>query len=221
MDSILIADDHPLFRAALRQAVAGCFTDAPITEADSLAAVQHLVEEQRRFSLLLLDLHMPGTHGFSGLIYLREQYPQTPLVVISASDEPDIMQRAVNFGANGFIPKSTSLDTMTDALKAVLKGDTWLPAAARHSSATAVSASEQELARRITSLTPQQFRVLGMLLEGMANKVIAIELNVSEATVKAHMTAILRKLGARNRTQAVLLLRDIAIETHTESASDA
>ncbi|KAF0810719.1 transcriptional regulator DegU [Alcanivorax sp. S71-1-4] len=222
MDPILIADDHPLFRAALRQAVAGCFTDAPITEADSLAAVQHLVEAQRSFSLLLLDLHMPGTHGFSGLIYLREQYPQTPLVVISASDEPDIMQRAVNFGANGFIPKSTSLDTMTDALKAVLKGDTWLPVTARQSSATAASASEQELARRITSLTPQQFRVLGMLLEGMANKVIAIELNVSEATVKAHMTAILRKLGARNRTQAVLLLRDIAIDTaHAESTSGA
>ena len=213
MDPILIADDHPLFRAALRQAVTAAFPDAPIEEADSLAALQALVEQQRVFSLLLLDLHMPGTHGFSAVIYLREQYQNTPLVVISASDEADVMQRAISFGANGFIPKSSNLDTMTDAMKHVLNGESWLPPVARHSTAVAASASQQELIKRIRSLTPQQFRVLGMLLEGMANKVIAIELEVSEATVKAHMTAILRKLGVRNRTQAVLLLRDIAIET--------
>ena len=212
MDPILIADDHPLFRAALRQAVSAAFPDTPIEEADSLSTLQALVEQQRAFSLLLLDLHMPGTHGFSAVIYLREQYQKTPLVVISASDEPDVMQRAVSFGANGFIPKSADLDTMVTAMHQVLTGETWLPPAARTSSATPASASEQELARRISSLTPQQFRVLGMLLEGMANKVIAIELSVSEATIKAHMTAILRKLGVRNRTQAVLMLRDIAIE---------
>lgn len=212
MKPILIADDHPLFRAALRQAVSAAFPDTPIEEADSLPALQTLVEQQRQYSLLLLDLHMPGTHGFSAVIYLRDHYRDTPLVVISASDEADVMQRAVGFGANGFIPKSASLDTMVDALNQVLSGQTWLPEAARTSSAIPASASEQELARRISSLTPQQFRVLGMLLEGMANKVIAIELHVSEATIKAHMTAILRKLGVRNRTQAVLLLRDIAID---------
>lgn len=208
---ILIADDHPLFRAALRQAVEVSFTDADIQEADSLAALERLGEDQVPFDLILLDLHMPGTHGFSGLIYLRELYRQVPLVVISANEEVGVIQRALRFGADGFIPKSASVEAMTAALGKIIAGERWVPEQARRPIPPNLD-DFSAMRERITSLTPQQFRVMGMLMEGLQNKVIAYQLDVSEATVKAHMTAIFRKLGVRNRTQAVLALKDLAIE---------
>lgn len=208
---ILIADDHPLFRAALRQAVEVSFSDADIAEADSLSALEKLGDELVPFDLILLDLHMPGTHGFSGLIYLRELYRDIPLVVISANEEVDIIQRALHFGADGFIPKSASVEAMTDALGEIIAGKRWVPEQARRPLPPDLE-DFAAMRERITSLTPQQFRVMGMLMEGLQNKVIAYQLDVSEATVKAHMTAIFRKLGVRNRTQAVLALKDLAIE---------
>lgn len=208
---ILIADDHPLFRAALRQAVEVSFSDADIAEADSLSALEKLGDELVPFDLILLDLHMPGTHGFSGLIYLRELYREIPLVVISANEEVDIIQRALHFGADGFIPKSASVEAMTDALGEIIAGERWVPEQARRPLPPDLE-DFTAMRERITSLTPQQFRVMGMLMEGLQNKVIAYQLDVSEATVKAHMTAIFRKLGVRNRTQAVLALKDLAIE---------
>jgi DNA-binding NarL/FixJ family response regulator len=211
MTTILIADDHPLFRAALRQAVEAGFRNADIVEADSLAALEKLGQNPTPFELILLDLHMPGTHGFSGLIYLREIYRRVPLAVISANEEVEVIQRAIHFGADGFIPKSASLDAMTRALDKIMAGERWVPEKARRPLPPEM-ADFTAMRERITSLTPQQFRVMGMLMEGMQNKVIAYELDVSEATVKAHMTAIFRKLGVRNRTQAVLALKDLAIE---------
>ncbi|WP_194863821.1 response regulator transcription factor [Alloalcanivorax profundimaris] len=211
MMKILIADDHPLFRAALRQAVDVSFEHADIVEADSLAALERLGEDQVPFDLILLDLHMPGTHGFSGLIYLRELYSKVPLVVISANEALDVIQRSIQFGADGFIPKSASVDDMTRALSRIMEGERWVPDYARRP-LPPEPGGFSGMRERITSLTPQQFRVMGMLMEGMQNKVIAYELDVSEATVKAHMTAIFRKLGVRNRTQAVLALKDLAIE---------
>ena len=208
---ILIADDHPLFRAALRQAVEVSFKDARIQEADSLASLEKLGDDQVPFDLILLDLHMPGTHGFSGLIYLRELYRRVPLVVISANEELEVIQRALQFGADGFIPKSASIETMTDAMGKIMAGERWLPEHARRAMPPTLP-DHSGMSERIASLTPQQFRVMGMLMEGMQNKVIAYELDVSEATIKAHMTAIFRKLGVRNRTQAVLALKDLAIE---------
>lgn len=208
---ILIADDHPLFRAALRQAVEVSFTEANIQEADSLAALEKLGQDQVPFDLILLDLHMPGTHGFSGLIYLRELYRDIPLVVISANEEVDIIQRALHFDADGFIPKSASVEAMTDALGEIIDGKRWVPEKARRPLPPDMD-DFAAMRERIASLTPQQFRVMGMLMEGLQNKVIAYQLEVSEATVKAHMTAIFRKLGVRNRTQAVLALKDLAIE---------
>lgn len=208
---ILIADDHPLFRAALRQAVEVSFPEANIEEADSLAALEKLGDDQVPFDLILLDLHMPGTHGFSGLIYLRELYRQVPLVVISANEEVVIIQRALKFGADGFIPKSASMDDMTTALDEIIGGKCWVPEQARRPLPPNLD-DFSAMRERIASLTPQQFRVMGMLMEGLQNKVIAYQLEVSEATVKAHMTAIFRKLGVRNRTQAVLALKDLAIE---------
>ncbi len=211
MTTILIADDHPLFRAALKQAVEASFADATIHEADSLATLETLGQHGIPFDVILLDLHMPGTHGFSGLVYLREQYRKVPLVVISATESVDVIQRAIHFGADGFIPKSASIDTMTDAMRKIMDGERWLPEHARRAMPPTLP-DHSAMNERITSLTPQQFRVMGMLMEGMQNKVIAYELDVSEATVKAHMTAIFRKLGVRNRTQAVLALKDLAIE---------
>ena len=208
---ILIADDHPLFRAALRQAVEVSFNDARIQEADSLASLEKLGDDQVPFDLILLDLHMPGTHGFSGLIYLRELYRRVPLVVISANEELEVIQRALQFGADGFIPKSASVEAMTQAVLKVMEGKRWVPEKARRPLPPDLP-DFAAMRERITSLTPQQFRVMGMLMEGLQNKVIAYQLDVSEATVKAHMTAIFRKLGVRNRTQAVLALKDLAIE---------
>ena len=211
MTTILIADDHPLFRAALKQAVMASFTDADIHEADSLAGLEDLGQKSLPFDVILLDLHMPGTHGFSGLIYLREQYRKVPLVVISATEDVDVIQRAIHFGADGFIPKSASVETMTEAMEKIMAGERWLPEYARRAMPPTLP-DHSAMSERITSLSPQQFRVMGMLMEGMQNKVIAYELDVSEATIKAHMTAIFRKLGVRNRTQAVLALKDLAIE---------
>ena len=211
MTTILIADDHPLFRAALKQAVMASFTDANIHEADSLSGLEELGHKSLPFDVILLDLHMPGTHGFSGLIYLREQYRKVPLVVISATEDVDVIQRAIHFGADGFIPKSASVETMTEAMEKIMAGERWLPEYARRAMPPTLP-DHSAMSERITSLTPQQFRVMGMLMEGMQNKVIAYELDVSEATIKAHMTAIFRKLGVRNRTQAVLALKDLAIE---------
>lgn len=207
---ILIADDHPLFRDALRRAVARALPNAGIVEADSVAALLEMVEAHPDADLLLLDLNMPGAQGFSALVHLRGQFPQVPVVVISAREEASIMRQAIEYGASGFIPKSASLETITQALQEVLDGQVWLPPAL--ATASVPTATDADLAARIASLTPQQFRVLCMLGEGLLNKQIAWELGVSEATVKAHMTAIMRKLGASNRTQVLVMTSRLALE---------
>lgn len=210
MPTILIADDHPLFREALRGAVARIMPGARLREADDVAALHALVEAEPDADLLLLDLNMPGAHGFSALVHLRAQHPQLPVVVVSAREEPAVMRRALDHGAVGFIPKSVDAAMLGTAITTVLAGDRWVPDAAR--SAPAADAAEHDAARRVRELTPQQFRVLQMLGAGMLNKQIGYELGVSEATVKAHMTAVLRKLGASNRTQAVLIAGRLAID---------
>lgn len=214
---ILIADDHPLFRDALRRAVAHALPDAGIVEADSVAALLEMVEAHPDADLLLLDLNMPGAQGFSALVHLRGQFPQVPVVVISAREEASIMRQAIEYGASGFIPKSANLETITQALQEVLDGQVWLPPAL--ATASVPTATDADLAARIASLTPQQFRVLCMLGEGLLNKQIAWELGVSEATVKAHMTAIMRKLGASNRTQVLVMTSRLALEgAHSANA---
>jgi DNA-binding NarL/FixJ family response regulator len=210
MTTLLIADDHPLFREALRGAVARTLPDAQLHEADSVEALYALVEAVPDADLLLLDLNMPGAQGFSALVHLRALHPQLPIVVVSAREDPATMRRALDHGALGFIPKSVDAVTLGDALTHVLEGGRWAPVAAQ--SAPAASAEEHDAAQRLRELTPQQFRVLQMLGTGLLNKQIAFELGVSEATVKAHMTAILRKLGASNRTQAVLIAGKLALD---------
>ncbi len=198
-ERFIIADDHPLFRDALKQILARDMPDVELAEAGTLDEVVAAVEEKDT-DLILLDLKMPGVQGFSGLIYLRAQFPDIPVVVVSASEETAIIRRAISFGASGFIPKSASAEQMQAALRAVLAGEVAVP--------EDVSLEEDEetgdMARRLSTLTPQQMRVLMMLREGLLNKQIAYELGVSEATIKAHVSAILQKLGVESRTQAVI-----------------
>ena len=210
MSTILIADDHPLFREALRGAVQRILPDASLCEADSVDALYGLVEANPDADLLLMDLNMPGAHGFSALVHLRALHPQLPVVVVSAREEPAVMRRALDHGALGFIPKSADSETIGIAVGQVLDGERWAPAAA--ASAPAMDRDEEAVARRLRELTPQQFRVLQMLGSGLLNKQIGYELGVSEATIKAHMSAVLRKLGASNRTQAVLLAGKLLVD---------
>ncbi len=209
---IIIADDHPLFRAALRQAVTQAISGVEIVEADSLAAVQEAVAQHSDADLVLLDLHMPGTNGFSGLVFLRGQNPGMPVIVVSGSEEVNVMKRAMDYGASGFIPKSAPLETISEAIVCVLEGEEWLPREITENAAIDVSEEERKFAAALASLTPQQFRVLTMLTEGLLNKQIAYELNVSEATIKAHVTAILRKLGVHSRTQAVIAAQRLSVD---------
>ncbi|MBL8895175.1 MAG: response regulator transcription factor [Rhizobiales bacterium] len=199
---VIVVDDHPLFREAVRQALAAAFPGISIAEAGTLDAVSEILAQDSDYDLVLLDLKMPGVQGFSGLVYLRAEYPSVPIAVVSASEEAHLMRRAIELGASGYIPKSSSAETMKRAIAAVLNGDIWLPedAAARSGSDNEVD----QLARKLTTLTPQQIRVLMMLREGLLNKQIAYQLKVSEATVKAHVSAILQKLEVDSRTQAVI-----------------
>ena len=214
MREILIADDHPLFRDALRRTVAQILPDARLLEADSVDSLSELAQRHQQAELVLLDLNMPGAHGFSALVYMRAAFPTLPVLIVSAREDPALMRRALGHGASGFIPKSADVEQIAKAINAVLDGDTWLPPGVS-SSAVSLDPEEEALASKIAELTPQQYRVLTMVCNGLLNKQIAYELNVSEATIKAHMTAILRKLGASNRTQAVLIAGKLAVDPET------
>ena len=199
----VIADDHPLFRGALREAVSGLFGDAStIAEAGSFDDAAALLDRDGDVDLVLLDLTMPGVRGFSGLMYLRAQYPSVPVVVVSANDDPAVIRRCMEFGASGFIPKTLGVEAMRAAIARVLEGGVWTPPDVDLTAGT--DAETADLMARLATLTPQQVRVLMMLSEGLLNKQIAYNLTVSEATVKAHVSAILQKLGVESRTQAVI-----------------
>jgi DNA-binding NarL/FixJ family response regulator len=205
---LISADDHPLFRDALRQAVASVLPSAKIDQAGTFDELTSLLEQDSDVDMVLLDLSMPGISGFSGLIYLRAQYPAIPVVIVSASDEGSTIRRSLDFGASGFIPKRFGVETLRDAIVKVMDGDVWVPPDTDLSSAT--DPDMTRLRDRLVTLTPQQVRVLMMLSEGLLNKQIAYELGVSEATIKAHVSAILQKLGVESRTQAVIAAAKIA-----------
>ncbi len=205
--TIIIADDHPLFRGALSQAVKGLAAELRIIEAGDFDAARSAAEDNPEADLMLLDLAMPGVSGFSGLVSLRAEFSALPIVVVSATDDAGTIRRALELGASGFMSKSSGLDDIRAGIHAVLKGDIWAPMGD-------LGASEEdpglaELIDRLKTLTPQQNRVLTMLGEGLLNKQIAYALGVSEATVKAHVSAILLKLNVDSRTQAVIKLGKI------------
>ncbi|MCK5088691.1 MAG: response regulator transcription factor [Hyphomicrobiaceae bacterium] len=205
--SIIIVDDHPLFRDALRQALSDKFSDLIISEAGSLDGLSGVLEGKSETDLVLLDLAMPGVKGFSGLMYLRAQYPEIPVVVVSANEDPSAIRRCIEFGASGFIPKSLPVETIREAVRTVLEGEVWTPP--EIDLGEAGDGETTELVARLATLTPQQVRVLMMLSEGLLNKQIAYKLSVSEATIKAHVSAILQKLGVDSRTQAVIAVNKI------------
>jgi DNA-binding NarL/FixJ family response regulator len=204
---ILIADDHPLILGALRHALTGAIDGVEIHEARDLESLSSALQATPDMDLVLLDLSMPGVRGFSGLVYLRAQHASAPVVVISANRDPAVMRACIDLGASGYIPKSLDLETMRDAVRTVLEGGRWVPPDLDLTAPTDPGSSL--ILRRLSSLTPQQVRVLMMLSEGLLNKQIAYELSVSEATVKAHVSAILQKLGVESRTQAVIAASNI------------
>jgi DNA-binding NarL/FixJ family response regulator len=199
---VLIADDHPLFREALHQVVDSAFSTCSYQEAKNLPEALEIAGGGD-FDLILLDLRMPGMNGFTGLVTMRNEVPATPIIVVSADEEPDSIQEAITFGASGFIPKSLSKEQMVQAVRDVLSGDVFLPMDHLESHA-AGGLDEGDFGSRIAQLTAQQRRVLEMLVRGKSNKVIAYELDLAESTVKAHVSAVLRKLNVTSRTQAVI-----------------
>lgn len=213
--TIVIADDHPLVRNALRQAIVEDITQTQFAEAASLDEAEAALCTGKQTDLLLLDLHMPGMQGLAGLVYLRAQFPDVPIAMISATTDVQIIRQALEFGAAGFIPKSASVEDIRDAVRAMLAGDQWIPVSAAE--LTNGSNEDAILATRLAALTPQQLRVLAMLSEGKLNKQIAYDLSISEATVKSHVSAILQKLDVNSRTQAVILANRLAVEDATRA----
>jgi DNA-binding NarL/FixJ family response regulator len=207
--TIIVADDHPLFRDALRQAIESLPVFREVATAGCLEEAIDLVNRLANPELLLLDLKMPGSNGFSGLVRLRSERPDMPVVVISASEDDLTIARALQAGAAGFIPKSVDANTIKLAIDAVLSGEIWYPA--DRNLENMPGAEFADFVQRLQSLTPQQNRVLEMLGEGLLNKQIAYELGVSEATVKAHVSAVLTKLGVDSRTQAVIAMTKLTL----------
>ena len=204
---IVIVDDHPLFRGALNQALTSAFKDADIGEAGSLDELTERLAGGKEVDLVLLDLSMPGVQGLSGLLFLRAQHPEIPVVVVSASEDPGTIRRCIEFGASGFVPKSEPVENIRNAVRAVLDGGVWTPKDVDLTAA--IDRETDDLLARLSTLTPQQVRVLMMLGEGLLNKQIAYKLGVSEATIKAHVSAILQKLGVDSRPQAVIAINKI------------
>lgn len=205
--NIFIVDDHPLFRGALSQALGDSFPGIHISEAGSLDELLKHLTTSSEADLILLDLAMPGVKGFSGLMYLRAQYPEIPIIVVSANEDPAVIRRSIEFGASGFVPKSLSAEIIRLAVQTVLDGSVWIPPDLDLNDTG--EEENTEMVSRLATLTPQQVRVLMMLGEGLLNKQIAYELTVSEATVKAHVSAILQKLNVDSRTQAVIAINKI------------
>ena len=204
MDRIVIADDHPMFRAALATAVARAAPGAVIEETSSLHGAR-LALEQGAADLVLLDLKLSDSEGFAGLAGIRADFPAIAVAVVSATEDDATVRRALAFGAAGFIPKSATLAQMIEALEAILAGDVWAPAIPPNAPADSLEA-------RIASLTPSQLNILIGLQQGRLNKQIAFDLGVTEATIKAHLTAVFRKLGVQNRTQAVIAAQALGPE---------
>jgi DNA-binding NarL/FixJ family response regulator len=200
--SFLIADDHPMVRDALASALGQAFPGSEIVMAATLAQVQAALDRQPETDALLLDLDMPGMDGLTGVALLRSEYPIVPIIVVSAAREPSVVRRAYEFGASAYIDKSASLEAIVGSVGAVLDGEIFAPPEAEPA---------DTFAQRATQLTPQQWRVLALMIQGDQNKQIAHKLGVGEATVKAHVTVILRKLGVRSRTQAVIEARSLAV----------
>jgi len=209
MAKFLIADDHPLYREALISALQPLFENVDIIQSDSLDSTLTALQQNSDFDLVLLDLNMPNCDNFYGLIRVSQDFPQVPVAVVSASDSVDVVTKVMNLGAKGFIPKATATHIIAGALKQIMDGNNWSPEGMQTSIENNLPVIN--IAKLVGELTPKQFEVLKLLQSGLLNKQIAFNLNITEATVKAHISAIFRKLNVNTRTQAVLLLTHLNI----------
>jgi DNA-binding NarL/FixJ family response regulator len=207
-EKIIIADDHPLFRQALLGTLKSKFIDTAWLEAQTIPELEKQLTSNSDSDLLLLDLNIPGAHGFNTLIHVRNHFPQIPVVIVSAHEDQETISKSMEFGAAGFIPKSTPVELIITAIQQVLFGNTWVPEAFQ---ALENDHESTDISERVASLTQQQYKILLMFAQGLLNKQIAYDLHVSEATIKAHATAIFRKLNVRNRTQAVIAISQLDI----------
>ncbi|SNC64212.1 two component transcriptional regulator, LuxR family [Marinobacter sp. es.048] len=211
---ILIADDHPLFREAISSVIASGFEGSEIIETDDLDSAVDITRENDDLDLILLDLNMPGMHGLNGLITLRNEAPTIPVVIVSAEEDKQVVLQAITYGACGFITKSSPRAQMTEAIQQILNGNVYLPSdiiRTGKESNTRRSRNEDNpiSPELLNSLTRRQLLVLERMSKGESNKQIAYNLNIAETTVKAHVSAILRKLGVHNRVQAILSASDV------------
>lgn len=215
-DKIIIADDHPLFRQALLIALKEQFKTTQWLEAETVESISDCLSANTDADLLLLDLNIPGAHGFDHLIRIRKQYSNVPVVVISAYSDETIIGKALSHGAAGFVPKSESVPTIISAINNVLAGNIWVPNTFEKVKEESKSVADEAIA----SLTVQEYRILMMFSEGLLNKQIGDKLCVAEATVKAHASAIFRKLNVRNRTQAAMMLGQLDVVEYSDSLKE-
>lgn len=204
MATLLIADDHPLYRDAIRGALTSNFEQLTLLEAADLDATVEMLHQNKQIDLLLLDLHMPGSGDLFGLIHIRKIFPDLPVAVVSGLEDIDIISKVINVGAMGFVPKTTSAAQISQAVNVMLEGDIWLPESYTANDVE-VDTEFTELAVKVASLTPAQYKVLCYMRDGLLNKQIGYNLDIATATVKAHVTGIFKKLHINNRTQAVLI----------------
>ena len=203
---IIVADDHPLFRQAIVHLLKRSLAEVIIHEVASFAALSKLLEESSTVSLVLLDLKLGDTRGIDGLLMLKKRFPALPVVIVSAYDDKSMIQNAMRYGASGFISKSLGMDEMAQAINSVLDGDLWFP--------DVIDSEMNDMTGKkvgLEELTSMQLKVLLLLKEGKPSKEMASMMSVTEATIKAHLTEIFRKLNVRNRTQAVVVAREMGL----------
>ncbi|MBT8448098.1 MAG: response regulator transcription factor [Gammaproteobacteria bacterium] len=210
--TVIIADDHPLFRTALKQAIHQCLDTKIILESENVSDLLSCIESNPQLELVFLDLHMPGNNGFTALTLLQNHHPDLLVIMVSSDDDPEIMQRAIDFGAAAFIPKSADLNVISDAIAQVLEGQIWLPADFDLTADTEQQ-NNKKLAQQLAGLTPQQYVVLTRIADGQLNKQIAYDLDIKETTVKKHVSAILEKLCVSNRTKAGMLFQQLKLNS--------
>ena len=201
---IIVADDHPLFRDAIVHLLARTISPLSVTQVESFAALTDVLAEDRLPSLVLLDLKLSDSQGMDGLLFLKKQYPSLPVLIISAYDDNNVVRMAMQYGASGFVPKSLEMDRMAEVILEVLDGDIWFPEVSER-----IDGAPDAKTSQFESLTPAQLKVLALLRDGRPSKEMAAIMNVTEATIKAHLTEIFRKLQVKNRTQAVLVAKEL------------
>jgi DNA-binding NarL/FixJ family response regulator len=206
--AFIVADDHPMVRDALALALRAAFPRAEVALAGTLDEASGAIAARPDVDLVILDLDMPGMQGLVGVSALRASYASAPLVIVSATRNAAAMRQVVEMGAAGFIPKSAPMEEIIASVRAVMRGEIVLPPSA----GDALSSTDADLATRAARMTPQQHRVFALMAEGKPNKIIAYDMQIGEATVKAHVTEILRKMGVHSRTQAIVLAQRLALD---------